>query len=80
MMADWEGLTFELGTWKNTGTYILKGEQHAHAVVRVMLSQTVVSILKALTDPQRTPPGWLVGPILSCPHMLEPCFGAPRTA
>lgn len=28
MMADWEGLTFELGTWKNTGTFILKGEQY----------------------------------------------------
>lgn len=25
MMADWEGLAFELGTWKNTGTFILKG-------------------------------------------------------
>jgi hypothetical protein len=29
MMADWEGLTFELGTWKNTGTFILKGEHTA---------------------------------------------------
>lgn len=26
MTADWEGLAFELGTWKNTGTHILKGE------------------------------------------------------
>lgn len=26
MMADWEGLAFELGTWKNTGTFILKGQ------------------------------------------------------
>jgi dynein heavy chain len=26
MMADWEGLAFELGTWKNTGTFILKGK------------------------------------------------------
>lgn len=25
MMADWEGLAFELGTWKSTGTFILKG-------------------------------------------------------
>lgn len=25
MMADWEGLMFELGPWKETGTYILKG-------------------------------------------------------
>eukprot|EP00775_Hariotina_reticulata_P006671 gene6671-6895_t len=25
MEADWEGLTFELGTWKETGTHILKG-------------------------------------------------------
>eukprot|EP00878_Enallax_costatus_P013463 GHUV01014078.1.p1 GENE.GHUV01014078.1~~GHUV01014078.1.p1 ORF type:complete len:1340 (+),score=424.03 GHUV01014078.1:252-4271(+) len=25
MSADWEGLAFELGTWKNTGTHILKG-------------------------------------------------------
>lgn len=26
MMADWDGLAFELGAWKATGTYILKGE------------------------------------------------------
>ena len=25
MMADWEGLAFELGPWKETGTFILKG-------------------------------------------------------
>lgn len=25
MAADWEGLAFELGTWKATGTHILKG-------------------------------------------------------
>lgn len=25
MMTDWEGLTFELGPWKETGTFILKG-------------------------------------------------------
>ena len=25
MTADWEGLSFELGDWKETGTYILKG-------------------------------------------------------
>lgn len=25
MTADWEGLAFELGTWKSTGTHILKG-------------------------------------------------------
>ncbi|KAF6266164.1 dynein heavy chain 9 [Scenedesmus sp. NREL 46B-D3] len=25
MAADWEGLAFELGTWKGTGTHILKG-------------------------------------------------------
>lgn len=25
MMGDWEGLAFELGSWKNTGTFILKG-------------------------------------------------------
>jgi dynein heavy chain len=27
MVADWEGLAFELGTWKSTGTHILKGER-----------------------------------------------------
>jgi dynein heavy chain len=26
MMADWEGLAFELSLWKSTGTHILKGE------------------------------------------------------
>ena len=26
MVQDWEGLAFELGQWKSTGTYILKGE------------------------------------------------------
>ena len=26
MMGDWEGLAFELGSWKSTGTFILKGE------------------------------------------------------
>lgn len=25
MQADWDGLTFELGVWKDTGTFILKG-------------------------------------------------------
>lgn len=25
MMADWDGLMFELGPWKETGTFILKG-------------------------------------------------------
>lgn len=30
MAADWEGLSFELGTWKNTGTHILKGGYHHH--------------------------------------------------
>lgn len=25
MEADWQGLAFELGTWKETGTHILKG-------------------------------------------------------
>ncbi|KXZ48211.1 DHC-9 protein [Gonium pectorale] len=25
MIADWQGLTFELGPWKETGTFILKG-------------------------------------------------------
>ncbi|CAG9464833.1 unnamed protein product [Pedinophyceae sp. YPF-701] len=25
MLSDWEGLSFELGEWKDTGTYILKG-------------------------------------------------------
>lgn len=25
MFGDWEGLCFELGDWKDTGTYILKG-------------------------------------------------------
>lgn len=29
MEADWEGLAFELGSWKATGTYILKGGQLA---------------------------------------------------
>jgi dynein heavy chain len=29
MVADWEGLAFELGTWKSTGTHILKGVQLA---------------------------------------------------
>jgi hypothetical protein len=27
MAADWDGLAFELGTWKATGTYILKGDR-----------------------------------------------------
>jgi dynein heavy chain, axonemal len=31
MLADWEGLAFELAPWKNTGTYILKGEDAAGA-------------------------------------------------
>ena len=25
MITDWEGLAFELGPWKETGTFILKG-------------------------------------------------------
>ncbi|GFH10427.1 uncharacterized protein HaLaN_05737, partial [Haematococcus lacustris] len=25
MATDWDGLTFELGSWKDTGTFILKG-------------------------------------------------------
>lgn len=27
MAADWEGLAFELGPWRETGTFILKSER-----------------------------------------------------
>lgn len=33
MVADWEGLAFELGTWKNTGTHILKGDTTCSSTV-----------------------------------------------
>jgi hypothetical protein len=37
MVADWEGLAFELGPWKSTGTYILKGEWSRVDLVKGLL-------------------------------------------
>lgn len=34
MQTDWEGLTLELGPWKETGTHILKGGPIDEAQVR----------------------------------------------
>lgn len=34
MMADWEVMTFELGTWKATGTFILKGKSLLNTCVQ----------------------------------------------
>lgn len=44
MEADWEGLTFELGEWKSTGTYILKGKARNMMKERVIPSCAVATV------------------------------------
>jgi hypothetical protein len=69
MMADWEGLTFELGTWKNTGTFILKGEHYAHA------SDAQHSDSRFRSSHSPTAHGWLVAPRHPVHAGLSPAWG-----